>query len=129
MSVVLVHEKDGYSLKNNGVVLQGVTDVVRTEEDGVPVVKVKAELKRKEYVTATGSEMVLVVGPDGESLRHGDQFIEGAAGVKEKDGVIEFSLEVGSEDYSPKRAAKKAAPKAAVKPVVAPKKVEEKPEA
>jgi hypothetical protein len=129
MSVVLVHEKDGgYTLKNNGVTLQGIDNVERVEEDGIPTVKVKASLKSIEYETENNSELVLVVGDDGEALKHGDQFIEGALGVKEKDGVIEFTLEVGSEDYSPKRAAKKAEPKVAPKPVAL-KKVDEKLEA
>ena len=132
MSVVLVHEKGGgYTLKNNGVTLQGVTSVERIEEDGVPIVTVKADLKRKEFVAETNSEMVLVVSAEGESLKHGDQFIEGATSVKEKDGVIEFVLEVASEDYGPVREARKEAKKApkvvAPKPVVV--KVEEKLEA
>jgi hypothetical protein len=130
--IVLVHEEDGYTLKNAGVVLQGVTEVKRVMEDGIPYVEVSAELNRKEYVTEKPSAMVLVVGPEGESLRHGDQFIEGLVSVEEKDGVVKMKLEVASEDYAPLRAAKKekkAEPKVAPKPVVAPKKVEEKPEA
>ena len=128
--IVLVHEEDGYTLKNAGIVLQGVTEVKRTMEDGVPYVEVSAELARKEYVTEKPSAMILVVGPEGESLKHGDQFIEGLVSVEEKDGVVKMKLEVASEDYAPLRAAKKEKKvepvKAAVKPVVAPKKADEK---
>jgi hypothetical protein len=118
--IILVHEESGYTLKNGGVVLQGITDVERVVEDGVPVVKVKAVLSKKEYVTEVPSSMVLVVGPEGESLKHGDQFIEGLVDIKEKDGVLEMTLEVASEDYGPKRAAKKVAPKVEEKKVVKP---------
>jgi hypothetical protein len=122
--IVLVHEKDGgFTLKNGGVVLEGVTSVDRVLEDGIPVAKVKAVLSRKEYVTEVPSAMVLVVGPDGESLKHGSEFIEGLLEVSEKDGILELKLEVDSEDYGPARAAKKAAPKVEKK-VVAPKPVE-----
>ena len=133
MSVVLVHEKDGgYTLKNSGVVLQGVTGVKRTMEEGVPYVEVTAELARKEYVTENPSAMILVVGPEGESLRHGDQFIEGLVEVEEKDGVVKMKLEVSSEDYGPLRAfkkEKKAEPKKVVEAPKKPAKSEEKPEA
>lgn len=125
--IILVHEESGYTVKNGGVVLQGVTEVERIEEDGVPIVKVKALLSRKEYETEVPSAMVLVVGKDGEYLKHGDQYIEGLVDVKEKDGVLELKLEVASEDYGPLREAKKASPKkVASRPVVKPA---EKPEA
>ena len=129
--IVLVHEESGYTVKNGGVVLQGVTEVERIEEDGVPIVKLKALLARKEYETEVPSAMVLVVGKDGDYLKHGDQFIEGLVDVKEKDGVLELKLEVASEDYAPLRESKKAAKKAvkapAPKPVVKPaEKLEDK---
>lgn len=120
----MVHEESGYTVKNGGVVLQGVTEVERIEEDGVPIVKLKALLARKEYETEVPSAMVLVVGKDGEYLKHGDQFIEGLVDVKEKDGVLELKLEVATEDYAPLRESKKAAKKSvkapAPKPVVKP---------
>lgn len=130
MSVVLVHGKDGeYTLKSGGVVLQGVTEVKRVVEDDVPYVEVTAELTRKEYVTEKPSAMILVVGPEGESLRHGDQFIEGLVDISEKDGIVKMKLEVSSEDYAPLRASKKEkkeVKKEVPKPVVTSKKVEEK---
>jgi len=135
MSLVLVHEKDGgYTLKNDGVVLQGVTEVKKVVEDGVPYVEVTAELSRKEYVTEKPSYMILVVGPDGEVLKHGGQYIEGLVEIEEKDGVVKMKLEVASEDYTPLRAAKKekAEPKVVEvlkKPVKPEVKVEETPEA
>jgi hypothetical protein len=130
MSVVLVHGKDGeYTLKSGGVVLQGVTEVKRVVEDDVPYVEVTAELTRKEYVTEKPSAMILVVSPEGESLRHGDQFIEGLVDISEKDGIVKMKLEVSSEDYAPLRASKKEkkeVKKEVPKPVVTSKKVEEK---
>ena len=133
MSVVLVHGKDGeYTLKSGGVVLQGVTEVKRVVEDDVPYVEVTAELTRKEYVTEKPSAMILVVSPEGESLRHGDQFIEGLVDISEKDGVVKMKLEVSSEDYAPLRASKKekkAEPKKVVEAPKKPAKPEEKPEA
>lgn len=140
--ITLVHEESGFTLKNSGVVLQGVTDVKRVMDDGIPYVEVTAALNRKEYVTEKPSSMILVVDAEGnESLRHGDQFIEGLVSVEEDNGVVKMKLEVASEDYAPLRAAKKEkkaehevkevakaveAPKKPAKPEV---KVEEKPEA
>jgi hypothetical protein len=122
--IVLVHEESGYTLKNGGVTFEGVTEVERVIEDGVPVAKLKAVLARKEYVTEVPSAMVLVVGPDGESLKHGSEYVEGLIEVKEKDGVLELKLEIDSEDYGPLREAKKAAPKKVAPKPVAPKSAE-----
>jgi hypothetical protein len=122
--IVLVHEEGGkFTLKNGGVVLEGVTDVKRVMEDGVPIVEVEAVLSAKHYVTEVPSAMILVVDPEGESLKHGTEYIDGLLEVSEKDGILKLKLEVDSEDYGPARAAKKAAPKVEKK-VVAPKPAE-----
>jgi hypothetical protein len=122
--IVLVHGPSGeLTLKNGGVSLEGVKSVKRSVEDGLPVVEVEALLAGKKYITSEPAALVLVVDEEGnESLRHGEQPLEGAIEISEVDGVLKLKFAVASEDYSALRAAKKVAPKP-VKPV-APKPVE-----